>query len=392
MRAEGGGGYGTRKMINAPDQMTTVFKVRAYLPYLNKILNEIEIVMPAATSDVLKFIVSDLGNTGFSDDSGADFAREASDFLVIFGVPPAFKLGLRRVYLSLEGNDNNDCLSLQTKCKSLKRAMEVSQTGDEVIVSAGIYAGHLNINITIPPARFFIVGPALDALSALKDDSQYAIFDCEGYSSAFSFFKMDSSPIFQNLVFRNCREESGNGGAIKITDSSPAFVDCSFQRCSAATGTGGAVSIEGSKSNPLFSRCSFDANFAMLGGGEGCPYSAVGCLLMLISALSMNSGKVQIMASIFLGNFADVHGGAVFVSEGAALIRSTTFAMVRMRWRMTALSSVSPFFSTRTVLIPMEGLLQLLPGALKYNQVTLPPTLLQTVFRPFTTAEEQFCI
>ena len=50
------------------------------------------------------------------------------------------------------------------------------------------------------------------------------------------------------------------------------------------------------------------------------------------------------------------------------------------------------FFPTRTVLIPMEGLLQLFPGVLKYNQVTLPPTLQQTVLLPFTTAEEQFCI
>jgi hypothetical protein len=267
MRAEGGGGYGTRKMIDVPDQMTTIFQVRAYLPYLNEILNEIEIIMPAATSDVLKFVITDLGNTGFSDDSGADFARETSDFLVIFGVPPAFKLGLRRVYLSLGGNDSNNCLSIQTMCKSLKRATEVSQTGDEVIVSAGIYTGPLNLNIVLPPARFFIVGPALDALSALKDDARYAIFDCQKTSFAFSFSKMDSAPIFQNLVFRNCQDDAGNGGAMKITDSSPTFIDCSFQSCRAVSGTGGAVSIHGN-SNPIFQRCSFDANSAMLGGGE----------------------------------------------------------------------------------------------------------------------------
>lgn len=268
MRAEGGGGFGTRKMVNDPDQMTTLFKVRAYLPYLNKILNEIEIIMPAATSDELKFVMSDLGNTGFSDDSGADFAIVTSDFLVIFGVPPAFKLGLRRVYLNVLGNDNNDCLSIQTPCQSLKRSCEVSQTGDEVIVGAGVYSGRLNLNISIPPSRFFIVGPTLDTWSSLSDDSLYAIFDCQGTSSAFSFFNMDSNaPIFQNLVFRNCREISQNGGAMKIVGSSPTFVNCSFQRCSTTSGTGGAISIDGI-SDPVFRRCSFDGNSATLGGGE----------------------------------------------------------------------------------------------------------------------------
>jgi hypothetical protein len=266
MRAEGGGGYGTRKMVNSPDQMTTLFKVRAYLPYLNKILNEVEIIMPAATSDVLRFVMTDLGNTGFSDDSGADFARETSDFLVIFGVPPAFKLGLRRVYFNLLGNDNFDCLSLVTSCKSLKRACEVSQTGDEVIVGAGVYTGQLNLNILIPSARFFIVGPPLDTMKPLVDDEQYAIFDCQGLSAAFLLKNMDSSPVFQNLIFRNCRENSNNGGAVKISGSSPVFVNCSFQRCS-CSGSGGAVSIDG-KSSPIFERCNFDGNSATLGGGK----------------------------------------------------------------------------------------------------------------------------
>jgi hypothetical protein len=267
MRAEGGAGYGTRKMANLPDQMTNLFKIRAYLPYINKILNEIEIVMPSATSDQLKFTISDLGNTGFSDDSGADFSRETSDSLVIFGVPPSFKLGLRRVYLNPNGNDANDCLSIQTSCKTLKRATETSQTGDELLVAAGVYTGILNLNITIPPARFFISGPTIDALSALSDDSQYAIFDCGDNSSAFSFSHMDNTPIFQNLVFRNCRDNLNNGGAMKITGSSPTFVNCSFQKCSAPSGSGGAISIDGA-SNPAFLRCSFYGNSAMLGGGE----------------------------------------------------------------------------------------------------------------------------
>jgi len=266
MRAEGGGGYGTRKMVNLPDQMTNMFKVRAYLPYMNKILNEIEIVMPSALSDELKFAMTDLGNTGFSDDSGADFARETSDSLVIFGVSPSFKLGLRRVYLSLQGNDANDCLSIQAACKSLKKTTETSQTGDELIVAAGIYTGILNLNITIPPARFFISGPIIDTLSALSDDSRYAIFDCGGNYSAFLFLNMDNSPIFQNLVFRNCRDDLKNGGAMKITGSSPTFVNCSFQSCSATSGTGGAVAIDGA-SNPVFQRCSFFGNSAILGGG-----------------------------------------------------------------------------------------------------------------------------
>jgi hypothetical protein len=47
------------------------------------------------------------------------------------------------------------------------------------------------------------------------------------------------------------------------------------------------------------------------------------------AAISINAGKVQIMSSLLSGNFADIHGGGFFMSQGSALLRSSVFAMVR---------------------------------------------------------------
>jgi hypothetical protein len=386
MRAEGGGGYGTRKMVDIPDQMTNMFKVRAFLPFLNKILKEIEIVMPVVTSDELRFVLSDLGNTGFSDDSGSDFAQETSDFLVIFGVPPAFKLGLRRVYMSLKGNDNNDCLSVQSSCLSLKRATEVSQTGDEVIVEAGIYTGKLNLNISIPAARFFIVGPVIDTSLALQNDEQYAIFDCEGNVSAYSFINMDSSPIFQNLVFRNCRDNSQNGGAMKISSSSPVFMNCSFQKCSSLTGSGGAAAINGI-SESLFQRCRFEGNSAFLGGGK-CLMFFLKQFFIQTAALSITSGKVQIISCIFVGNFADIHGGGLFLSQGSALVRSTVFVMVR---EFCDYTHFCDYVLDRMAQTLMGGPLPSLQDSSSFNQATLRRMLQPIASRLFTMGEAKFC-
>ncbi len=114
---------------------------------------------------------------------------------------------------------------------------------------------------------------------------------------------------------------------MKISGSSPTFVNCSFQRCSAPSGSGGAVSIDGA-SNPAFQRCSFDGNSAILGGGQQC-VDLSQFILIIIAAMSITSGKVQILSSLFSGNFADIHGGAFFTSQGTVLIRSTLFVMVR---------------------------------------------------------------
>ena len=52
-------------------------------------------------------------------------------------------------------------------------------------------------------------------------------------------------------------------------------------------------------------------------------------MLTVAAAVSITSGKVQILSSLFVGNFADIHGGGFFMSQGTALIRSTLFVMVR---------------------------------------------------------------
>jgi hypothetical protein len=172
---------------------------------------------------------------------------------------------------------------------------------------------------------------------------------------------------------------------MKISSSSPTFVNCSFQRCSATSGTGGAISIEG-MSDPVFQRCSFDGNSATLGGGEdGCLFSRI--MLTVAAAVSITSGKVQILSSLFVGNFADIHGGGFFMSQGTALIRSTLFVMVRKHFLLFCVIFCCFSFFDRMEPILMGGHLRQLLAAWKFNLAILQQMLQQTVFLPFTTAE-----
>ena len=107
-------------------------------------------------------------------------------------------------------------------------------------------------------------------------------------------------------------------------------------------------------------------------------------MLTAAAAVSITSGKVQILSSLFVGNFADIHGGGFFMSQGTALIRSTLFVMVR-KYFLLHLCCFS-FFHRMEPILMGEHLRRLL-AAWKFNLAILQQMLQQTVFQPFTTAE-----
>jgi hypothetical protein len=48
-----------------------------------------------------------------------------------------------------QGNNNNDCKSSQTACKTIGHAISLSASGDSIMVAAATYKEHITIGISL---------------------------------------------------------------------------------------------------------------------------------------------------------------------------------------------------------------------------------------------------
>jgi predicted outer membrane repeat protein len=136
------------------------------------------------------------------------------------------------------------------------------------------------------------------------------------------------------LMFNNFARTEGGGAAIRV-NSSPLFVDCIFRQCRADVSRGGGVSVA-DFSSPRFERCSFfECQGAQNGGGVSCADSSsvelVDCSFSNCGAsngggasVSADSELTMIRCTLILCNANG--GGGVYCAAAAADLRDCVFS------------------------------------------------------------------
>ncbi len=225
---------------------------------------------------------------------------------------------------------------------TINAAINASADGDEIVVSAGVYAEQLAIQNqrrtiraagngevivsgqnTYTPVRVGGVNSHI-ILDSITIRDGFSMFDAGGISiHGSAFVEMNNCVIEDNhagelgggiycesyAVIRNCLIRnntaggSGGGAATSILFSGEArFVDCVFENNQAVNG--GAFSSSDSGEMAILDQSRFVGNTATRRGGA-------------IAVLGFNSKQAILNAQscIFENNIADEHGGAVWVSD-----------------------------------------------------------------------------
>lgn len=147
---------------------------------------------------------------------------------------------------------------------TLKAAIAAAASGDEIVVADGTYAGPDNRGLDFG-------GKSLVLRSA--NGPAACIIDCELAGRAFTFQSGETSAaVVEGLTVRNGKAASGvlNGGAVLVNGGAsvtgPTVRGCVFDASMAPNG--GAIAISGN-SAPAIIDCTFIANQAIPGGGNG---------------------------------------------------------------------------------------------------------------------------
>ena len=259
----------------------------------------------------------------------------------------------------VNGNDSNDCLSVQTACQTIGHAISLASSGDSIMVAAATYKEHLTIgtsvNVLGAGASTTIVDGGSAAtvvrVSAAAHVTLSGLTIRNGFSSkGAGIYNSGSLAVNNSTVTGNhvsaCGGGIGNNGTLTINNST-----ISGNRASVNGGgicqTGGMLTItnstlsgnsaQGSSGGGIFNSGSsvtitnstFSGNSAQGSGGGGI-FNSGGTVTITNSTFSSNSalasggggvynnlsGSVTIYNSTFYGNSAQSFGGGIYAQSG----------------------------------------------------------------------------
>jgi len=232
-------------------------------------------------------------------------------------------------HVSNEGNDDNDG-SIDYPFATIKKAVEISVSGDTVFIADGVYSGDGNRDID-PGGKNIVI---------MSDSGpEVAVIDCNGTSGdphrAF-YFHTGENRSFKiiGLAIKNGYARK-DGGAILCESASPTIFNCHFYSNSAARGGAGIACPLAS--SPEISDCVFTNNEAIQYGGG--IYSAGSSSLPKIAgnifknnragesggALFLVNSSPNIDTCSFEGNFAENLGGAICLQNSSTAIMGCSF-------------------------------------------------------------------
>ncbi len=247
--------------------------------------------------------------------------------------------------------------------QTIARAMSAAVSGDEIILRDGIYEGSGNRDIAFD-GRTLVVrsenGPA-NCVLELRDLGRafsvgYAVGEAariegltfrdgrDGTDGGGAIRILGSSLTIQDCIFESC-QTFGKGGAIRLDNSGTQILDCVFRGNStellADYSQGGAIYFRGDSNtlawppnakHPLparILRCQFEGNESVQGGAiqtdESLPLSISHCTFfgnvardsggaIANSGWTYWGGGGKVDDCLFVGNRSAVRGGAIWVS------------------------------------------------------------------------------
>lgn len=250
--------------------------------------------------------------------------------------------GARADVLRVDPNDPGAFATLQ-------EAVTAAASGDTIVVTAGIYRGAGNRDVSFT-----------DKIVSLRSESgpEQCTIDCEGQGAAFILdserpgLVLDGftitggqggqggairAPSVGTLTLLNCiladNHATDSGGAVYVAACRVVFSNCTF-RDNTATRDGGAVMAD-PRCNLLLEDCTFVGNEAgRHGGGLGtlgwdcifrrCTFS--GNHAAAWGGAAWCGGTVQMINCVFSGNLAEGYGGGAYSFGALATVMHCTFA------------------------------------------------------------------
>ena len=229
---------------------------------------------------------------------------------------------------AMNGNDNNNCLSSTTACKTIGHAISLASSGDSIRVAASIYTENLTIGISLN-----VTGSSA-ATTIIDGGGKSTVVTISNTSSQVSLSKLTirngSAPLgggisnsgtltLSNSIIKGNQASGkpGRGGGIyntgtltinfsTLTQNTATGYYCLFHCVGAG---GGAIDNEGARTLTI-------NNSTISGNSAQSKYSVGGGIL--------NNSTAIINNSTLSGNSASVIGGGIESPSGSALTISSS--------------------------------------------------------------------
>lgn len=179
-----------------------------------------------------------------------------------------------------------EVLTVPTGYPSIQVAIDAAESGDEILVAAGVYSENLRFWGKSILVRA-IDGPALTRVEAAVPGSVVRFSDGETPQAVLRGFTLAGGTGHLGL----------NGGGISIVNAAPTIESCRIEDNTASNGAG--VSVTGALSAPTLRDCHVVNNQAVLSGG----------------GLAVDGGVVQLENCHFEGNHAGLAGGGFSIQQ-----------------------------------------------------------------------------
>jgi hypothetical protein len=199
----------------------------------------------------------------------------------------------------VRGSDKNNCLSSKSACKTIRRAIKLSSSGDSIVVAAATYFENLSI-----PFSLSIIGAG----------PRTTILDGRHLASVFLITHRRSVVKLSGMTMRNAGG-IGDGGAIyncfteSLTITNSMLTGNSVRKGSGTVGFGGAIYNCPTPGRGLTIIDSTISNNKAEEGGAIC-----------------NGGTLTIINSTFYGNVARDRRGGAIRNYGLLAITNSTFS------------------------------------------------------------------
>ncbi|MAE29761.1 MAG: hypothetical protein CMJ87_12405 [Planctomycetes bacterium] len=200
----------------------------------------------------------------------------------------------------------------------IQRALDVAQSGDMVIVAAGIYAESLDFRghdvLVVAPggAANTVVdaGGQATVVSFVAGEGPGAVLDGFTLTGGQATYGggiriVGASPTIRNCQVLGNRADQRGGGLSLRNGGNPQIVRCDFKHNLAATGAGGGLYLDGSSA--LLEDCELVGNQAAGRGG---------------GIYAENQAAPVIANTLLRGNRAGLDGGAFCLNGGQATLRN----------------------------------------------------------------------
>lgn len=219
-----------------------------------------------------------------------------------------------------------------TQIPYLSTAINTAKTGDTILVSPGVYSGHLNRMFRLNGKNLKIFAVAGPETTVIKLNNAQGFFIVEGEDSTtiirgFTIQGGDAGPEWSE----DYRTKEAGGGAFRIYNSSPLIENCIIEYNTGFYGS--AVFVNGYEkgAKPIFRNCIFRNNTNFWGAG---------------AAASLNNEQSTFINCLFLRN-QTAWGSALFINHSQSTFVNCTFIGNESRGK-GASQTITAWYSSNT--------------------------------------------